>query len=169
MGKFWQARYRAVRLLDEIAILSCAVYVDLNPIRASISQTIAESDFTSAQKRLLNLQSQTKIERGSAGSDSQHGSTTAAVGDDPVVALDLHSSQHLAPVELNEHACQIGADANRDGVRCSNKGFLPMSTGQYLALLEWTAGQQRVAKAGRKPKWIRRLFKRLGISASVWN
>ncbi|MFM7919692.1 MAG: hypothetical protein ACKPJJ_05665, partial [Planctomycetaceae bacterium] len=169
VGKFWQARYRAVRLLDEIAILSCAVYVDLNPIRASISETIAESDFTSAQKRLLNLQSQTKIQQGSAGSDSQRVTTTAAVGDYPVVALDLHSSQHLAPVELNERTGQTGTDANREGVRCSNKGFLPMSTGQYLSLLEWTAGQQRVAKAGRKPKWIRRLFKRLGISASVWN
>jgi hypothetical protein len=72
-------------------------------------------------------------------------------------------------VELNERTGQTGSDANREGVRCSNKGFLPMSTGQYLSLLEWTARQQRVAKAGRKPKWIRRLFKRLGISASVWN
>ncbi|MFM7865590.1 MAG: hypothetical protein ACKPHU_15355, partial [Planctomycetaceae bacterium] len=169
VGKFWQARYRTVRLLDEIAILSCAVYVDLNPIRAAISQTIAESDFTSAQKRLLNLQSQARIQQGSAGSDSKVVTTTAAVGNDPVVALDLHSSQHLAPVELNERTGQTGSDANREGVRCSNKGFLPMSTGQYLALLEWTAGQQRVAKRGRKPKWIRRLFKRLGISASVWN
>ena len=33
IGKFWQARYRAVRLLDETAILACAAYVDLNPIR----------------------------------------------------------------------------------------------------------------------------------------
>jgi hypothetical protein len=33
LGKFWQARYRAVRLLDETAILACAAYVDLNPIR----------------------------------------------------------------------------------------------------------------------------------------
>ncbi|MFM8724298.1 MAG: hypothetical protein ACKON9_04150, partial [Planctomycetaceae bacterium] len=89
VGKFWQARYRAVRLLDEIAILSCAVYVDLNPIRAAISETIAESDFTSAQKRLLNLQSQTKIQQGSAGSDSNGVTTTAAVGNDPFVALDL--------------------------------------------------------------------------------
>jgi len=169
VGKFWQARYRAVRLLDEISIVSCAVYVDLNPIRAAISETIAESDLTSAQKRLLNLQSQTKIQQASAESDSKVVTTTAAVGNDPVVALDLHSSQHLAPVELNEHAGQTGADANREGVRCSNKGFLSMSTGQYLSLLEWTARQQRVAKRGRKPKWIRRLFNRRGISASVWN
>ena len=35
LGKFWQARYRAVRLPDKTAILACAAYVDLNPIRAA--------------------------------------------------------------------------------------------------------------------------------------
>jgi hypothetical protein len=38
-----------------------------------------------------------------------------------------------------------------------------------LSLLEWTVRQQRAKKAGRKPKQIRRLFKRLGISATAWN
>jgi hypothetical protein len=55
VGKFWQARYRAVRLLDETAVLACAVYVDLNPIRASIATTIETSDFTSGQQRALAI------------------------------------------------------------------------------------------------------------------
>ncbi len=55
-GKFWQSRYRAVKLLDETAILACAAYVDLNPIRAARAQTIETSDYTSAQQRALSLQ-----------------------------------------------------------------------------------------------------------------
>ena len=55
VGKFWQARYRAVRLLDETAILACAAYVDLNPIRAAMAETIETSDYTSAQQRALEL------------------------------------------------------------------------------------------------------------------
>ena len=60
-GKFWQARYRAVRLLDETAILACAAYVDLNPIRAALAGTIEESDFTSAQKRAAGLRGQCSV------------------------------------------------------------------------------------------------------------
>ncbi len=55
VAKFFQARYRAVRLLDETAILPCAAYVDLNPIRAALAETIEESHFTSAQKRCCEV------------------------------------------------------------------------------------------------------------------
>ena len=34
LGKFFQARFKAVRLLDEQAVLACAAYVELNPTRA---------------------------------------------------------------------------------------------------------------------------------------
>ena len=55
-GRFFQSRYRAVRLLDEQAMLACAAYVDLNPIRAAMAETLEQSDFTSVQRRIQSLQ-----------------------------------------------------------------------------------------------------------------
>ncbi|HAC92644.1 MAG TPA: hypothetical protein DCF63_18735, partial [Planctomycetaceae bacterium] len=57
-GHVWEARYRAVRLLDEAALLACAAYVDLNPIRAAMAQTLEQSDYTSVQRRIQALKQQ---------------------------------------------------------------------------------------------------------------
>ncbi|MEZ6132664.1 MAG: hypothetical protein R3C59_28695 [Planctomycetaceae bacterium] len=40
----------------QTAILACAAHVDLNPIRAAVAETIEDSDYTSTQKRVRDLQ-----------------------------------------------------------------------------------------------------------------
>ena len=79
-----------------------------------------------------------------------------------------NSGRHLAPVELKGGSSTIGPCVNKLGTRCSNKGFLPMSTADYLSLLDWTARQTRKDKRGATPKKIAPIFDRLGISAEIW-
>lgn len=54
-GHFWEGRFNVQSLLDDAAVLSAMVYVDLNPVRAGISQTPEESVHTSIKRRIEHI------------------------------------------------------------------------------------------------------------------
>lgn len=51
-GHFWESRFISQPLLTEEALLSCMAYVDLNPVRAKIAETLEESEHTSIRERI---------------------------------------------------------------------------------------------------------------------
>jgi hypothetical protein len=167
VGKFWQSRYRAVRLLDETAVLACAAYVDLNPIRAAMAKTVESSDYTSAQKRVeaikqvIDAKSTSGSKQGPSGKTSKKKSASG-------LADPIRPDGHLSPLEINERRDAVGPHCHRDGLRASDKGFLPMTVAGYVELLDWTARQVRGGKRGSTPASAKLIFERLGISGEVW-
>ena len=102
VGKFLQGRYRAVRILDEAMLLACSAYVDLNPIRAAMAETIEQSDFTSAQRRIESIEVATK---------------------NPATENASMPDCFLVPLAIDERKDPIGPCASQSGKLRTEKAF----------------------------------------------
>jgi REP element-mobilizing transposase RayT len=60
-GRFWEGRFKCQVLLDESAVLAAMAYVDLNPVRARICDTLEASAYTSAVKRLSAIEQEPAV------------------------------------------------------------------------------------------------------------
>ena len=150
-GHFWESRYKAQPLLDEMAIAACMAYVDLNPIRAGIAESPESSDFTSAQERIKDRQeAQSNRTAEMQAVKTEHGSRAG----------------WLAPVELEPK--QKKAREKRTTRRASNKGCLFMSLDQYLQLLDWTGRQLRRDKPGAISGDLKPIMERLDCTVDSW-
>ena len=154
-GKFWEARFRAVRLLDESALLACVAYVDLNPIRAALAELIEESDFTSAKKRLEALLLESV-------------DNTDAKSDCTIARNSSLPDRSLAPIHVDERNGQLGPQPSSNSARCSDKGFLNMTAVEYLKLLDWTARQLLPDKRGSTPEDAPDILHRVGLTCRSW-
>jgi REP element-mobilizing transposase RayT len=160
-GKFWQNRFKAVRLLDEEAVLACAAYVDLNPIRAAVAETLEESKHTSVQRRIEALEELVEEKNGLQSPCS-------------TFSLDNKTGNHpkpdafLAPLSIDELRNAIGPRPSSSGSRCSEKGFLRMTSAEYIELLDWTARQVLPGKRGVTPDSKPPVCERLTIKPTAW-
>lgn len=54
-GRFWEGRFKCQRVSELPAVLLCATYIDLNPVRAGMAATPEDSDHTSIQDRIEQI------------------------------------------------------------------------------------------------------------------
>ena len=181
-GRFWEGRFKALRIVDEVGLLACAMYVDLNPVRAAMAESPDQSPHTSAYDRIHGIKGET-ID--AAAFDLVPVSTEdagKAIRETPVDELrkqlkarkrnptgrKIRRDSWLAPLTLSPGVLSDEAEVHGDGLRASDKGFLQLNWGDYLSLLRWTAKQGFDGMAATVPAKLSGLLSSLGIDASMW-
>ncbi|NBD96246.1 MAG: transposase [Gammaproteobacteria bacterium] len=91
-GRFWEGRFKCQALLDEQAVLSCMAYVDLNPVRAGMCETLRASEHTSVRQR---LESNRSASVKALGRRSQDQALKPVAGLDIDTLADLTESSYI--------------------------------------------------------------------------
>ena len=141
-GRFWSGRFSCRELLNEVAILICGIYVDLNQIRAGEALTPEASLRTSVG---LRIRARKQVDGSNKNKDK--------------VPLDAW----LAPLTLQ--ADHLGDVPSVTPHRASDKGLLDMTFEQYLGLVDYAGRQSRRDKYGMIPAELAPILDRVGITS----
>ena len=146
-GRFWEGRFRCHRLLDEVAIVACLLYVEINAIRAKLASTPEDSEFTSAYDRILAAQ----------------GKMMRSAATQQLIPRDAW----LSPLQLVGE-CSWDPMVSTSGVRASDKGCIEVPPDRYWVMLDWVGRQNPKDKPGKIPPEVQPILDRLGVRPEHW-
>jgi putative transposase len=155
-GRFWEARFRCVPLLDVVAIGACMVYVDLNPIRAGLAATPEESEFTSIQERVRAWHREVTT----LGRISNRAEPDRDVADGIGNTMPKHATA-VSPTISHSWLCPIHTNAHREGI-------LPMTEAEYLELVDRSGRILHSGKCGAIDNDLAPILRRIGLNPDSW-
>lgn len=139
-GHFFEGRFYSQALLTETALLSCMAYVDLNPIRAGMSETPEASAHTSVKERI-----------------------------EPTFDLAKTISEQIKQGALNLFDVPtkplLGFSGN---IVAEEQLGLPFSETDYLELVDLTGRIIRSGKRGAISPTLPPILEKLNLSREVW-
>ncbi|PAY16780.1 hypothetical protein CKO51_24885 [Rhodopirellula sp. SM50] len=181
-GRFWEGRFKAMRIVDEAGLLACAMYVDLNPVRAAMVESPEKARHTSAYDRR-------KAEKGqviaSAAFDLKpvpREESAKEIRTTPVDELKekrerkrrnptgrkVRRDAWLAPLRMKPSKLSSDAEVNTEGVRSSDRGFLQMKWDDYWQLLKWVARQGQNTMTAKVPEAMVKKLTSIGVDAAMF-
>jgi hypothetical protein len=181
-GRFWEGRFKAHRIVDEAGLLACAMYVDLNPIRAAMTDSPDNSLHTSAYDRIRAERGEripsaafdlAVISNDEAGEQLKNNSKAELRKQRKVARRNPTGKQilrdgWLAPLSLTRGDLADHPQVHAKGLRASDKGFLNVSWKDYLALLRWTGEQRTSNMTTQMSPALQSVLNSLGIEATMW-
>ena len=154
-GRFWESRFKCQSLLDDIAIIACMSYVDLNPIRAGLAATPEESDFTSIQERIRAWQRENMAAGPSQPSQSIQQN---------IVSISNSSSEQTSDRNQSHSdswLCSVFSDSQ-------HRGMLDMTEAQYFDLVDQSGRALRSGKRGAINPDLAPILLRIGAKPEAW-
>jgi REP element-mobilizing transposase RayT len=142
-GRFWEGRFKSQALLDEEALLTVMAYVDLNPVRAGIADSVVASDFTSAQQRLDGI-----TELGSRSAEATKPTLL------PFAQAFREGEDQGLPFNLQDYLDLL--DSTGRVVHPTKRGTIPDTTPRLLATLGLAPGEWMKSVADLRARF--RLF-----------
>lgn len=137
-GRFWEGRFKCQKLDSEAAVLVCATYIDLNPVRAKVAGTPEESLFTSVWERIQALEwEETPRE------------------DDGV---------SWKPAKFKEPNLWLTPICDTP----ERRGFLSIDLPTYLKIVDETGRELQAGKRGRISNNLAPILDRIGINSEEW-
>ena len=141
-GHFWESRYKSQALKTEQALLSCMAYVDLNLVRAKVSDTPEDSDYTSIQER---IKPKWNLEKAIHRQINQK--TLSPITNKQIASI---TPAMLMPFKQNDNES------------------LPFNLIDYLELVDWTGRIIREDKRGYIKQSTPPILKRLSVDQQEW-
>ena len=180
-GHFFEDRFGCRNLLDEGAILACAIYIDLNEIRAQLADMPESSTNTSAYFRILARLK--RRQQAAAGAVASPATSQSGDPDDWLCPIDerdcvlLLGPANVESVAASREALRTVAATSNETPASVNKasarkawrhGFLSMGLDEYLEFLDWNARQLIPGKTGAMDDSLPPILERLGMAPSFW-
>ena len=174
-GRFWEGRFKSQALLDEQALLAAMAYVDLNPVRAGMAESLEASDYTSIQERLGCAPAPLGNGNGQAAAAKTEVKTTASI-DGGAAALPAVLSAAL-PVLPSPASAPLLPQAQAQLQQASLMPFdatgrapwaVPFGWQDYAELVDWTGRLVRPGKKGAIAAAQPAILERLGVNGEAF-
>jgi REP element-mobilizing transposase RayT len=176
-GAFWKGRFEMTVINTRAHMLTCSVYIDLNAYRARMTDSLMGYQYTSIYMQLKEALNAMLLS-GDLVATQEHpmGAFPESGMLSPIEFREI-GSEGLSSLEAESSAVQTVESegfearkrARRKRLRCSDTGFLEITSKQYCELVEWSKEQLGAQRRGVVSGLEHAVVSSYGMSSAVWN
>jgi hypothetical protein len=151
-GAFWEERFKSPRVLDLVGLLTCMVYIDLNPVHAAMAEGLEDSHYTSVRLRLHALRRFAKSR-----------ALRATLPDSDLAELERMLEDEFVETPESTWMAPIGGDGEND-----RAPLLGMDAAEYIAIVETAGRAPDPRKRGAIPSHVASMLTSLQFDVEQW-